>query len=304
MNRTPAHIPTGESYIMKKTVKERVIDYLVITLGSVIYAAGISMFLDPNNLAPGGVSGIAIILNNFIKPINVGTIIVLINIPIMIIGVIKFGFRFLCSSIYAVAVSSAAMEIFDRTVGSLTSNPLLAAIAGGTLQAVGIGLVFRTGATTGGTDIIVRLLRLKFRYMKTGTIFLMIDGVIIAASGIVFKDLDIALYAALSLTVYMMMFNSVLYGGSEARLIYIISGKRERIASRIMTELDAGATIIEGKGAYTGQDRDVLMIVLRMRSLPEARDIVREEDKNAFMIVTKATSVFGEGFKSHDEEEL
>lgn len=289
---------------MKKTVKERVIDYLVITLGSVIYAAGISMFLDPNNLAPGGVSGIAIILNNFIKPINVGTIIVLINIPIMIIGVIKFGFRFLCSSIYAVAVSSAAMEIFDRTVGSLTSNPLLAAIAGGTLQAVGIGLVFRTGATTGGTDIIVRLLRLKFRYMKTGTIFLMIDGVIIAASGIVFKDLDIALYAALSLTVYMMMFNSVLYGGSEARLIYIISGKRERIASRIMTELDAGATIIEGKGAYTGQDRDVLMIVLRMRSLPEARDIVREEDKNAFMIVTKATSVFGEGFKSHDEEEL
>ncbi len=289
---------------MKKTVKERVIDYLVITLGSVIYAAGISMFLDPNNLAPGGVSGIAIILNNFIKPINVGTIIVLINIPIMIIGVIKFGFRFLCSSIYAVAVSSAAMEIFDRTVGSLTSNPLLAAIAGGTLQAVGIGLVFRTGATTGGTDIIVRLLRLKFRYMKTGTIFLMIDGVIIAASGIVFKDLDIALYAALSLTVYMMMFNSVLYGGSEARLIYIISGSRERIASRIMTELDAGATIIEGKGAYTGQDRDVLMIVLRMRSLPEARDIVREEDKNAFMIVTKATSVFGEGFKSHDEEEL
>ena len=289
---------------MKKTVKERVIDYLVITLGSVIYAAGISMFLDPNNLAPGGVSGIAIILNNFIKPINVGTIIVLINIPIMIIGVIKFGFRFLCSSIYAVAVSSAAMEIFDRTVGSLTSNPLLAAIAGGTLQAVGIGLVFRTGATTGGTDIIVRLLRLKFRYMKTGTIFLMIDGVIIAASGIVFKDLDIALYAALSLTVYMMMFNSVLYGGSEARLIYIISGSRERIASRLMTELDAGATIIEGKGAYTGQDRDVLMIVLRMRSLPEARDIVREEDKNAFMIVTKATSVFGEGFKSHDEEEL
>lgn len=289
---------------MKKTVKERVIDYLVITLGSVIYAAGISMFLDPNNLAPGGVSGIAIILNNFIKPINVGTIIVLINIPIMIIGVIKFGFRFLCSSIYAVAVSSAAMEIFDRTVGSLTSNLLLAAIAGGTLQAVGIGLVFRTGATTGGTDIIVRLLRLKFRYMKTGTIFLMIDGVIIIASGIVFKNLDIALYAALSLTVYMMMFNSVLYGGSEARLIYIISGKRERIAERIMTELDAGATIIEGKGAYTGQDRDVLMIVLRMRSLPEARDIVREEDKNAFMIVTKATSVFGEGFKSHDEEEL
>lgn len=289
---------------MKKTAKERVKDYLLITLGSVIYAAGISMFLDPNNLAPGGVSGIAIIINNFIKPLNVGMIIALINIPIMIVGVIKFGVRFLVSSIYAVALSSAFMEVFDRTVGALTDNLFLAAAAGGALQAIGIGLVFRAGATTGGTDIIVRLLRLKFRYMKTGTVFLMIDSVIIAASGIVFKNLDLALYAALSLTVYMTIFNAVLYGGDEARLVYIISSSRDRIAERIMTELDAGATILSGKGAYTGQQREVLMIVLRMRSLPEARDIVRDEDKKAFMIVTKATSVFGEGFKSHDEEEL
>ena len=132
----------------------------------------------------------------------------------------------------------------------------------------------------------------------------MIDGVIITASGIVFKDLDIALYAALSLFVYMSLFNSVLYGGDEARLVYIISSKRDRITSRIMTELDAGATILNGKGAYTGQEREVLMAVLRMRSMREARDIVREEDKNAFMIETKATSVFGEGFKSHDDDEL
>ncbi len=102
----------------------------------------------------------------------------------------------------------------------------------------------------------------------------------------------------------MSLFNSVLYGGDEARLVYIISSKRDRITSRIMTELDAGATILNGKGAYTGQEREVLMAVLRMRSMPEARDIVREEDKNAFMIVTKATSVFGEGFKSHDDDEL
>ncbi len=289
---------------MKKTVKERVRDYLLITLGSVIYAAGISMFLDPNSIAPGGVSGIAIIINHFVKPLSVGMIIIILNVPIMVIGVIKFGFRFLTSSIYAIAVSSAAMEIFSRTVGCLTDNLFLAAVAGGALQAVGIGLVFRVGATTGGTDIIVRLIHQKFRYVKTGNIFLLIDGVIITASGIVFKNLDIALYAALSLFVYMSLFNSVLYGGDEARLVYIISSKRDRITSRIMTELDAGATILNGKGAYTGQEREVLMAVLRMRSMPEARDIVREEDKNAFMIVTKATSVFGEGFKSHDDDEL
>ena len=288
----------------KKALKERFVDYILITLGSLIFAVGISLFLDPNDLAPGGVSGIAIIINHFWQPVNVGIIIVILNIPIMIIGVIKFGFRFLFSSIYAVAVSSAAMEILSRTVGAVTDDKLLAAVAGGALQAIGIGMVFRAGATTGGTDIIVRVLRQKFRYLKTGTLFMFIDGVIIVVSGIVFKDLNVALYAALALTVYMAVFNAVLYGGDSARLVYIISNSKEKIAERIMNELDAGATILDGKGAYTGQKKEVLMVVLRMRSLPEARDIVREEDKNAFMIVTRATSVFGEGFKSHDEEDL
>ena len=288
----------------KKAFKERFTDYILITVGSLIYAVGIALFLDPNDLAPGGVSGIAIIINHFIQPVNVGIIIVVLNIPIMIIGVIKFGFRFLFSSIYAVAVSSAAMEILGRTVGAVTDDKLLAAVAGGALQAIGIGIVFRAGATTGGTDIIVRVLRRKFRYLKTGTFFLIVDGIIIVVSGIVFKNLNIALYAALSLTVYMAVFNSVLYGGDSARLVYIISPAKDKIAERIMNELDAGATVLDGKGAYTGQKKEVLMVVLRMRSLPEARDIVREEDKGAFMIVTRATSVFGEGFKSHDEEDL
>lgn len=288
----------------KKAFKERLIDYIFITLGSLIFASGVALFLDPNDLAPGGVSGIAIIISHFWQPVNTGIIIVILNIPIMIIGVIKFGFRFLLSSIYAVAVSSAAMEILSRTVGAVTDDRLLAAVAGGALQAIGIGMVFRAGATTGGTDIIVRVLRLKFRYLKTGTLFMFIDGVIITVSGIVFKDLNVALYAALALTVYMAVFNAVLYGGDGARLVYIISGSKEKIAERIMNELDAGATVLDGKGAYTGQKKEVLMVVLRMRSLPEARDIVREEDKNAFMIVTRATSVFGEGFKSHDEEDL
>ncbi|MBR4255790.1 MAG: YitT family protein [Clostridia bacterium] len=288
----------------KKSVSERVKDYILITVGSIIYAAGIALFLDPNNLAPGGVSGIAIIINHFAEPLSVGVIIVLMNIPIMILGVVKFGFRFLLSSIYSVVLSSAAMELFGRFIGPLTDNLFLAAAAGGALQAIGIGLVFRAGATTGGIDIIVRVMRQRYRYIKTGTLFLLLDSVVITISGVVFKNIDVALYAALALTVYMTVFNSVLYGGDGARLVYIISASKDNIAKRILTELDAGATVLSGKGAYTGQEKEVLMVVLRMRALPEARDIVREEDKDAFMIVTKATSVFGEGFKSHDEEDL
>lgn len=288
----------------KKGFKKRFFDYLFITLGSVIFAVGVSLFLDPNNLAPGGVAGIAIIVSHFITPVNAGVIIIILNIPIMILGVIKFGFRFLLSSIYAVAVLSVSMEILGRTVGPVTTDPLLAAIAGGALQAVGLGIVFRAGATTGGTDIIVRLLKQKFRYLKTGTFFMIIDGVIVTVSGIVFKDINVALYAALALTVNMAVLNAVLYGGDGARLVYIISPAKDKIAKRILNELDAGATVLDGKGAYTGQKKEVLMVVLKMRALPEARDIVREEDKDAFMIVTRATSVFGEGFKSHEEEDL
>ena len=294
----------GNKSVKKKTVKETVKDYILITIGSIIYAAGIALFLDPNSLAPGGVSGIAIIINHFAEPLSVGIIIIIMNIPIMILGVVKFGFKFLLSSIYSVVLSSAAMELLGRFAGPLTDNQLLAALAGGALQAIGIGLVFRAGATTGGVDIVVRVLRKRYRYIKTGTIFMIIDGIVITVSGIVFKNLDTALYAALALTVYTTVFNSVLYGGDGARIVYIISGAKEKIADRIMTELDAGATVLSGKGAYTGEEKEVLMAVLRMRSLPEARDIVREEDKKAFMIVTKATSVFGEGFKSHDEEDL
>ena len=140
--------------------------------------------------------------------------------------------------------------------------------------------------------------------MKTGTLFFAIDIIIITVSGFVFKKVESALYAGITVLVYMLVINMVLYGGDEARLVYIISPKKDEISGRIMKELDSGVTVLKGNGAYTGNEREVLMCVLKMKSLPEARDIVREEDKNAFMVVTQASSVFGEGYKSHDTEDL
>ncbi|MBQ3869145.1 MAG: YitT family protein [Clostridia bacterium] len=278
--------------------------YFYITVGSLVYAASVSLFSDPNELAPGGVSGIAIILNHVFGFLSVGMLILMINIPIMILGMIKFGFRFLISTTYTVVVSSLFMDLMTKYIGAATHDMFLASVMGGILMAIGIGMIFRAGATTGGTDIIVKLIHSKYRYMKTGNLFFAIDVIIITVSGFVFHKVESALYAGVTVLVYMLVINMVLYGGDEARLVYIISPCKDKITERIMKELDSGVTVLKGKGAYTGDDREVLMCVLRMKALPEARDIVREEDKNAFMVVTQATSVFGEGYKSHDTEDL
>lgn len=279
-------------------------DLLILTLGSVIFAIGVACFLDPNSIASGGVSGIAIIITKFIDLLPTGTVIALINVPILLVGTIVFGFKFLASTMYAVLVSSLAVNIFGEYVGSLTDNLLLAAVGGSVLVGAGVGLVFRTGATTGGTDVIVKLLRLKFRHLPTGIVFGIVDGCVCALSGIVFKNIELTIYAVVSLMVASITMNKVLYGSDTARMIYVISSENKEIASRLMKEVDVGATYIQGNGAYTGKEFDVLMVVLRAKQLPKARDIVKQVDDGAFMIVTNATSVFGEGFKKYDSEEV
>ncbi len=287
-----------------KKIKKTLYDLLTLTLGSVIFATGVACFLDPNSIAPGGVSGIAIIITKFIDFIPTGTFIALINVPILFIGTIRFGFKFLGSTMYAVLVSSIAVDAIGALVGPLTDNLLLASVGGAVLVGTGVGLVFRTGATTGGTDVIVKLLRTKFRHLPTGIVFGVVDGCVCLASGIVFRNIEVMIYAGIALMLQSMIMNKVLYGGDGARMIYVISQKNDEIAKRLMEEVDVGATFVHGNGAYTGKDFEVLMVVMRAKLLPQARDVVKQVDDGAFMIVTNATSVFGEGFKRYDAEEV
>lgn len=290
--------------IERKKLKRTLTDLFTLTLGSIIFAAGVACFLDPNSVASGGVSGIAIIITKFFDLLPTGTVIALINVPILLVGTIKFGFKFLASTVYTVLVSSIAVDAIGALVGPLTDNLLLAAIGGAVLVGVGIGLVFRTGATTGGTDVIVKLLRTKFRHLPTGIVFGIVDGCVCLTSGLVFHNIEITIYAAISLMLSSMVINKVLYGGDGARMIYIISSENKEIAKRLMKEVDVGATFFHGNGAYSGRDYEVLMVVMRAKLLPQARDVVKQVDDGAFMIVTNATSVFGEGFKEYDSEEV
>ena len=280
----------------------RVLDYGIMTVAAVIYGIAIGLFLDPNRLAPGGVAGTAVILNRLV-PLETGTLILIMNIPIFLFGLWKFGIRFMISTFYSTTLASLCINFFGR-YPAITEEPLLAALVGGSLSAIGLGLTFRAGSTTGGSDIIVKYLRQKFPYLKTGIIMMAIDVCVVTASAIVFGDIERALYAGISVGVTSFVLDLVLYGRDGAKLIYIISDHPAEIAKRLLEELDVGVTYLEGAGAYSGKEKQVIFCVLRKPLSPRAEDIVKKEDPQAFMIVTNATEIYGEGYKSYFGEKL
>ena len=286
----------------KKSVKRRIWDYVVITVSSLLYAVAVSLFLDPNSLAPGGITGISIILNR-LTGLETGTWILLLNVPIMLLGAWKFGIRFMLSSVYSTVLISFLTNLL-APIGAVTKEPVLAAIAGGGLTALSLGWVFRAGATTGGMDIIIKVLRVKYRHLKTGFLYLVTDMTVVIASAFVFRDIDKALYAAITVFLTSYLLDLVLYGRDGAKLIYIISDFSEKITERILEELDIGVTHMQGAGAYSKKEKNVIMCVIHKQLSHKVEEIVKEEDPLAFMIVTSATEIYGEGYKSIFSEKL
>jgi len=286
----------------KITRKQILRNYVIITIASVIYAVAISLFLDPNSLAPGGVTGIAIILNRIIK-METGTLILALNIPVLLLGAWKFGGGFILSTLYCTVLTSVLTNLM-APFGAITTDPVLATLAGASLMAVSMGWIFKAGATTGGMDIVVKVLRLKFPHLKTGSLYLLIDAMVVTASAIVFRNIDRALYAGVVVFLASFLLDLVLYGRDGAKLIYIISDHSEVITKRILEELDIGITHVRGVGAYSGKDKNVIMCVIKKPLAPKAEEIVKEEDPMAFMIVTSATEIYGEGYKSYFSEKL
>ena len=294
-----------------KTKTARVLrNLLLLTVGSLIYSVGVACFIDPNNFAPGGVTGLSILLNHLLPLGEIGgtgLYIFLLNAPLMIIGALRFKWSFFLSTLYSVALSSGAVELIEKLAGPpiypATNNPLLAAMIGGALMALGMGLVFHGGGCTGGTDILVKLLRQRFKSIKSGKLFLITDLVIILTSMFVF-NVESALYAVISVVVSSYVFDYVLYGPDGAMVVYIVSAKHHVIAQRLMREMDCGVTFLRGEGAYTGAERNVLMCAYHKHLYSRVRDVVQEEDPEAFMIITSAHEILGEGFKDPFADEL
>ena len=277
-------------------------DYLLITGGALLFAVGLSLFAEPFHIAPGGISGIAIIIN-YVFSLPVGLTIIIINIPLFIAGFLKLGRSFVISSLYAMVLSSLLIDQLAH-IEPFVEEPLLAALYGGLFIGAGMGLVFIRGASTGGSDIIVRLLRLRFAGLKLGRIMFLTDLFVIALAAAVFGDLNRALYAIITVYVNSIVIDGIIYGLEFSKVAYIISQKSTEIAVRIQEELERGVTFFFGEGGYSKQSTKIIMCALKQQQIVKFYAIVHEIDPEAFVIVTNAHEVVGYGFKPPGAREL
>ena len=303
----------------KKLITAFIKKYLLITLGCVLYPAGVVLFLQAGGLGGGGATGIALIINR-LTGVSTGIIAFVINVPLLLWGWKVFGREFFISTLYVIGLSSLLMwiteyvffEVLPQVDGEefvpFTTNKLINAVTGGAIFGCGMGLIFRCGSSSGGTDIPVKVLKKKFRHISTGIITMTSDIIIVVCAAFVYEGdkLEMLFYTVLSVVVFTLMFDWVLYGGNSAKMVFIISETEpaERICQRILKDLDAGATYIDARGAFSGENKKMLLCVVKPIVYPRLRDIVREEDKKAFMIVSSAKEIYGEGYLPPDRAEL
>jgi len=287
--------------IVDNKAERIVFKYIVILLGTVFYAAGFQFFLYPNSITSGGVTGTAMIINQ-LTGFPVGVLTMILNIPLFIIAWRHFGLDFLLGSLVGMGVSSILVDVFAGFGLVLTHDAMLAAVIGGVIKGAGLGMIYYVGATTGGMDIVVKILRRKLASVNFGTIMLALDTIIIGIYAMVLGRYESAMYSLIAMYVTTKVVDLVLYGIDNACLCYIISEKTAEITREIVSgPLHRGVTLLDGKGAYSGTHRDVLMCVIKRQQIGQLKRLVKAYDEKAFFIVTNAKNVFGNGFENISE---
>ena len=267
----------------------------MITLSCALYAVGFNWCFDPNHLSVGGFTGVAQIINFFIPQAPIGTIIVVLNLPLFILSWKKVGRQWLYATLYATLVSSGMIDLLAGVYTFRPMEPMLAAIYGGVIVGLGCGLMLRYSATTGGTELAARLLKLKFPGLSIGTLCLSIDAIVVISYAAVFRDLTQALYAMVALFIISKVMDRVVYGGNGAKMAYIISEQYEAITAKLL-ELDRGVTLLEGRGGFSGSPKNVILCAFSRAQIVSIKSIVKQADPDAFIIVCDAYEILGEGF--------
>lgn len=270
-------------------------DYLAVLVGAVLTALALDLFLVPNRIAAGGVSGIATVVYHLFK-FGVGATMLVINVPLFLLSLKMLGTQFLARTLFGLVALSFATDLLTF-LPPLTRDPLLASLYGGALSGLGIGITLKWGGSTGGTDLAAMLLH---RALKTsvGQALLFIDFLIIVVAGVVFHSAELALYATIALFVTSYGIDLVQEGMSYAKTAYIISERVEEIAQAVMSQMGRGATALRGRGAYTGAERSVLFVIVARGELAQLKELVRNIDSSAFVVISDAHEVLGEGFKA------
>ena len=277
---------------MKQTKNEQLKSYVLIALGCVLGGAAYPLFLVPNSIAPGGITGVATIFN-YLWNWPVGMTSMLLNLPLFLIGFRSMGRVFVFRSFVATVLFSVCIDLIQ--LPPLIDDMLLASVYGAILLGLGLGLIMRGGATTGGSDMIARMVNKRFPLLTVGTFLFIVDCSVILAAGFTMSA-EKALYALINIFVSAKVVDLVLAGFGSAKACFIITGRAERIADRILHELDRGATLVPAKGAYSKEDRTVLISVVSNAEVIPLKRIVRSEDEKAFVFISDTHETLGEGF--------
>ncbi len=285
---------------MSAKIRGYVRAYTVIFLASVLFGINFDWFFLPNQISLAGITGIGQILNHWFPALPIGVAVILLNIPLFLMGWKLLGGHLLVSSAVAMFLTSIMVDIVGAIHTFQPMDPMLASIFGGVLLGVSIGLVLQQKATTGGTDLIARLLKLKFAWMPMGALLMVVDLVVIAAVALVFHNLYSALYGLIALWISSVVIDKVLYGMDTSKVAYIISEHANQIIPAIGDKLRRGVTILHGAGSYSGQPRDVLMCAFKQKQIVDLKQTVRDIDPDAFLIVCDAHDVLGQGFHIND----
>ena len=286
----------------KYSAKAVAFDLGKILVGSFIAAVGFQYFMYPNSIPSGSLTGVGQIINLLIH-VPVGVITILLNIPLFAIVWKKLGRRFVVYSLICMLAVSVFIDLLALIPLQATSDSMLAAVYGGVLYGAGYGLVYTTGATGGGIDIPARLLRMKYAYINFGMISMAIQGCIILAFALVFRKIESCMYAIICSFITNKIVDLMLYGPATSRQCYIISERSDELRRAIVNQLGSGGTLLEGKGAWSGQDKQVILCVIRPRQITALRRLVRTTDQKAFFIISDARCVYGKGFESLEDDD-
>jgi len=271
--------------------------------GSAIFALGFALFLSPNDMNPGGISGLSQVLVELLGFGSVGTLAILINLPLFLLGGVKIGRKFFFGSLIGMTLSNTLIDLFALLPFPVV-EPLMGVVYGGVLCGFGLGVVFMAGTSTGGSDILVRLLKLRYRNVPIGQISMAFDVIVVVLTGIVFQDVTKALYTGLTAFLCGQMVDAVVYRFDYSKVVLIISSEYEQIAKQIGVKLDRGATYLHGEGTYSHLETKVVLAAIKKHQLAELKELVTAIDPKAFIIVQEAHQVLGHGFSRYSKDSL
>ena len=288
----------------KHTLSRMVRDYAWIALGSVLYSLSFDWFYVPNQIGFGGLTALGMILNHLSPAIPIGTVVLVLNIPIFILGWKFLGGHTLVSSLFAMAATSVLVDLIAAIYTFPPMDPMLAAVFGGVSLGTSLGMIFSKGATTGGTDLIARLLKLPFAWLPMGKLLMVVDLTMLLAVSVAFRSLESAMYGIIALYISTLVMDQVLYGLDKSKVAYIITSNPRPMAEEIDRQLDRGTTFLYGEGSFSGQNKLVLMCAFKQRQIVPLKALVHELDPQAFLIVCDAHEVLGLGFRRYQKNDL